>query len=187
MYGGLDNATASRGAAPPPGTALDGFCRRLGAALAGVPETEAPARAAALLPRLLADPALIARHQRTVPPVGYGRHCLFVCPHGRFSLLAMVWPPGIRTPVHDHATWCAFGIYEGELEERRYRPGNNALAMETARFVHGPGAVAHLPVDAPDIHSIHNLARHPGISIHVYGGDCTRLGPNIRSVWPVEG
>jgi predicted metal-dependent enzyme (double-stranded beta helix superfamily) len=170
-----------------PAMTLKTFCRHLGTALAQVPEAEAPARAAALLPGVLANPALLAVHQRAAPETGYGRHCIFICPQDRFSVLAVVWPAGIGSPVHDHATWCAFGVYEGALEERRYRPAGGGCAVECARLVHRPGAVAHLPVDAPDIHSMHNPATRPVISIHVYGGNSDRLGPNVKTIWPVEG
>lgn len=183
----LDEETASRRYPIAPGLTLDAFCRHLGDVLAHAPETEAPARAAALLPCLLSDPALLSADQRAAPASGYGRRCIFACPEERFSVLAVVWPAGICSPVHDHATWCAFGIYEGDLEEWRYRPAGGTRATESARLLHRPGAVAHLPVDAPNIHRMRNSTVRPAISIHVYGGDTNRLGPNVKTVWSVEG
>lgn len=166
---------------------LNDFCRRLGAIVSGHPAANMPRRVAELLPALLADPALLSETQRAIPETGYGRNVLFVCPEEAFSVIAVVWPPGISTPIHDHATWCAFGVYEGTMRETRYaavgRSGARALAEATARTEHRPGAVAHLPVGAPDIHRMHNPGAVPAISIHVYGGDTRKLGPNVETVY----
>lgn len=166
------------------------FCRAFGGMLAGASEGAAPALAAEVLPGLLASPMLLNEAQRTAPRKGYGRHCVFACPQDRFSVLAMVWPAGFTSPVHDHEMWCAFGVYEGVLGERRYEPasaepweGRAALVSET---IHQPGDVAHLPPDVPDIHAMYNPTDRPTISIHVYGGNADKLGPNLKKIWSVQ-
>ena len=35
----------------------------------------------------------------------------------RFAVVAMVWGPDQRTPIHDHdGVWCVEGVFKGELE-----------------------------------------------------------------------
>lgn len=166
---------------------LNDFCRRVGAIVGRHSVAGVPCRVADLLPALLADPALLGAAQRAMPETGYGRNLMFVCPEEAFSMIAVVWPPGISTPIHDHATWCAFGVYEGSVRETRYacigRSGGHALAEATARADHGAGAVAHLPIGATNIHRIHNPTAAPAISIHVYGGNSVKLGPNVETVY----
>ena len=51
-------------------------------------------------------------------PADYRCHLLHVEPDGSFSVTAMVWRPGQVTPIHDHVTWCVFGVIQGiEYEE----------------------------------------------------------------------
>lgn len=173
-----------------PAMTLAEFCGEVGRRLEGVPDHRAPQLAARVLPGLLATPALLAPEQRRAPAKGYGRHCVFACPRERFSVVAMVWPAGFTSQIHDHATWCAFGVYEGVIEERRYRPASDdpaaTRAAETERLVHHAGMAAHLPADAPNIHAMHNPGDRPTISIHVYGGDSNKLGPNLKQVWSAE-
>ena len=170
---------------------LDDFCRAVGRMVQGTPKNETPACIAALLPDLLLVPHLLSDLQRTVPVDGYGRHKVFICPNDLFSVLAMVWPPGVVTPVHDHKTWCSFGVYEGLVEETRYRPTGagaiGATAMPVAQACHRKGDVGYLPVDAPDIHRMHNPGAAPAVSIHVYGGNFEILGPNLGQIYSVEG
>ena len=173
-----------------PAMTLAEFCGVIGAVLDGVPDHAAPAIAARYLPGLLASPALLSLEQRQPPAKGYGRHCVFACPQERFSVVAMVWPAGFTSPIHDHATWCAFGVYEGSIEERRFLPASDdpadARAIETERLVHRAGMATHLPADASNIHAMHNPGDRPTISVHVYGGDSNKLGPNLKKVWSVE-
>lgn len=169
--------------------ALGDFCLAVSGMVQRSPEKESPVRVAALLPALLAERGLLAEEEMAAPAEGYGRHKLFVCPHGRFTVLAMVWPAGVVTPVHDHLGWCAFGVYRGVVEETSYRPlaTGPLIAEPVARTRHLVGDVGHLPVDAPDIHRMHNPTGAPAVSIHVYGGDFDRLGPNLRRIYAVEG
>lgn len=175
--------------APP--SVLDEFCRAVGQIVQRSPKKETPACVATLLPGLLSTPDLLSGAHRSAPVDGYGRHKLFVCADDRFSVLAMVWPPGVATPIHDHQSWCAFGVYEGVIEETRYRPagtvGGRAQAEPVARFHHRAGAAGHLPVDAPDIHRMHNPTAATALSIHVYGGNFEKLGPNLGRVYPGRG
>lgn len=180
-----DSSAGVRRALPP--MSLQAFCSEVGRLVAAVPDSEAPALAAGLLPGLLANPGLLAPEHRTVPKGPYGRHAVFVCPEDRFSVLAMVWPAGVVSPVHDHLTWCAFGVYEGVLEESRYAPAGDGTAERVASQIHHPGDVGTLPVDASDIHSMSNPTDRATVSIHVYGGNAEKLGPNLKRAYTVKG
>ena len=176
----IDATEASR-------AALGAFCQRVGDVIATAPEAEIAARVATLLAPLLAVPDLLAPEQRAVPAQGYGRHEVFICPNGAFSILAAVWPAGIVSPIHDHMTWCALGVYDGVIRETRYVPaGAAAAARPVAVGELMAGDVAHLPRDAPDIHSMHNPAQETAISIHVYAGDANKLGPNVKKIYTAE-
>src|SRR3954451_4090596 len=85
--------------------------------------------------RLLDDPhaigtrlgALLA-HDRWLAPehrVGnaehYTQHLLHVSSCRRLSIVALVWLPGQRTPIHDHVSWCVVGVYRGVETEHRFR------------------------------------------------------------------
>ena len=165
------------------------FCHRVGDLVSSLPRPEAPARIAALLPALLANRDLLTPAQRALPSAGYGRHDIFICPNQAFSVVAAVWPAGIMTAIHDHRTWCAFGVYDGAMREIRYAPvqagGCYARPVETVDC--GPGTARYLPVDRPDIHAMHNPTDRAAISIHVYGEDSSARGPNVAKVYSVPG
>ena len=100
-------------------------------------------------------------------------------------------PPGITTPIHDHRAWCAFGVYDGVVRETRFAPAEEragvcyAAPVETVACA--AGCVRHLPADRPDIHAMHNPGDRAAISIHVYGEDAARLGPNVEKVYSPVG
>jgi predicted metal-dependent enzyme (double-stranded beta helix superfamily) len=174
-----------------PAAVLDRFCHHIGHLLETAALSDVPRSVAALLPDLLRQPNLLTPSQRSAPADTYGRNRVFICPQDKFSVLAMVWPAGVTTPIHDHRDWCAVGVYENLIEETYYSPASEAADCVTAvpdRTVrHQPGAISHLPVDAPNIHSIHNPTDKVAISIHVYGGNCETLGPNLGKVYTVTG
>lgn len=176
-------------------SSLREFCRKSGELVSRFQAADVPARVAELLPALLDDPDLLTPDQRRAPPSGYGRNELFICSADGFSILAMVWPPGISTPIHDHATWCSLGVYEGMVRETQYRPAGVAAGMLSGESGDRPpaavtdvlsrrvGDVAHLPVNTPNIHCIHNPTDTVAISIHVYGGNARKLGPNVETIY----
>ena len=50
--------------------------------------------------------------QRLGSPDDYCAHTLYVEPGGSFSIVALVWRPGQLTRIHDHVTWCVFGVIQ---------------------------------------------------------------------------
>jgi predicted metal-dependent enzyme (double-stranded beta helix superfamily) len=170
---------------------LNRFCRDIANVLAAEALCDVPRRVAGLLPGLLRQADLLTPSQRGAPLDAYGRNRIFICPNDRFSVLAMVWPPGVTTPIHDHRDWCAIGVYEGMIEETYYAPATGSpdctIAVASRTVCHQPGDIAHMPTNAPNIHSIHNPTDKVAISIHVYGGNCETLGPNLDKVYSLQG
>lgn len=179
--------TSARNAAP--AAALNKLCHDIGRAVDTEATCDLPRYVATLMPDVLAQPDLLTAEQRSAPTDCYGRNPVFICPQDKFSVLAMIWPAGISTPIHDHRDWCTLGVYEGVIEETYYSPASDApdcvTAVEQKMVRHQPGDIAHLPVDAPNIHKIHNPTDKAAISIHVYGGNCEALGPNLDKIYTV--
>ena len=63
---------------------------------------------------------VLSPEQRLGDRDGYSSHLLYSEPGGAFSIVALVWCPGQVTPVHDHVTWCVFGVIEGEEHEELF-------------------------------------------------------------------
>jgi predicted metal-dependent enzyme (double-stranded beta helix superfamily) len=166
---------------------LNRFCRTIGKLTADNPVETVPGLIAGYLPEVLANGDLLAPEQKMSPPDSYERHEIFLCPNDDFSVLALVWPAGIVSPIHDHKTWCAFGVFEGVIRETRYdrcpdREGClHAVPVETKDWVSGD--VVHLSVGGSDIHCMHNPTDRAAVSIHVYGGNYTKIGPNVVNVY----
>jgi 3-mercaptopropionate dioxygenase len=69
------------------------------------------------LRRHLPSPDVLTAQQRLGAPDGYRTHTLHVEPDGSFSIIALVWRPGQVTRIHDHVTWCTFGVIQGVEHE----------------------------------------------------------------------
>jgi len=140
---------------------------------------------------LLAHDGWLAPEHRVGHPDHYTQHLLHVAPSRRLSIVALVWLPGQRTPIHDHVSWCIVGVYEGRERETRYR----AVEVDGVDHLEPVGSVdaapGHVEVIVPsveDIHAVTAVGEGPTISIHVYGADIERLGSSIYrrfDDWPV--
>src|ERR1044072_6897992 len=75
--------------------------------------TETAQLVAEQLRRHLPTPEVLTAEQRLGSPDDYTAHNLHVEPDGSFSIVALVWRPGQLTRIHDHITWCAFGVIQG--------------------------------------------------------------------------
>jgi predicted metal-dependent enzyme (double-stranded beta helix superfamily) len=134
--------------------------------------------AAALQPAL-GRSDLLGPDQRTGDPARYRQHLLHVAPGGAFSLVALVWPPGQATPIHDHLAWCVVGVHQGSEYETRYALSAHGELVETGSGTAGVGDVAGL-LPPGDIHRVHNAGNGLAISLHVYGADLRDVGSSIR-------
>lgn len=127
------------------------------------------------LRRNLPGPEVLTPEQRRGSPEGYRCHPLHVEPDGTFSIVGLVWRPGQRTRIHDHLTWCVFGVVEGVEHEEVFDAGLHLLGERD-------NAAGDVSGFAPpgDIHRVHNTTARTAISIHVYGTDISRVGSSAR-------
>ena len=127
------------------------------------------------LRRHLPSPDVLTADQRLGSPDGYRSHTLHVAPDGAFSIIALVWRPGQLTRIHDHTTWCVFGVIQGVEHEELFDADLNPIG----RSENHVGDVSGFAPPG-DIHRVHNTADTTAISIHVYGTDVTRIGSSAR-------
>jgi 3-mercaptopropionate dioxygenase len=130
---------------------------------------------AAQLRRHLPTADVLTPEQRLGSPDGYRSHTLYVEPDGSFSIIALVWRPGQVTRIHDHMTWCVFGVIQGVEHEDLFDADLNLIGRSDNH-------VGDVSGFAPpgDIHRVHNTADTTAISIHIYGTDVTRIGSSVR-------
>jgi predicted metal-dependent enzyme (double-stranded beta helix superfamily) len=118
---------------------------------------------------------LLTAEQRLGSPDGYCTHALHVELDSSFSIVALVWRPGQVTRIHDHLTWCVFGVIEGVEHEDLFDADLNLIGQSDNH-------VGDVSGFAPpgDIHRVHNTASTTAISIHIYGTDITKTGSSVR-------
>jgi 3-mercaptopropionate dioxygenase len=131
----------------------------------------------------LPGPDILTAAERAGAEDGYRCHVLHVEPDGSFSVTAMVWRPGQVTPIHDHVTWCVFGVVQGvEYEELYALSDDGRYLSEVGRSQNDCGDVSGFAPPG-DIHRVRNIGADVAISLHVYGADITRLGSSIRRTY----
>ena len=174
-----DLALLGPGSSPTPG--LDELARAVRAIVSERPEWEQTAQLVATeLRRHVASPEILTAEQRVGDPETYKSHLLHVEPGGAFSIVALVWRPGQITPIHDHVTWCVFGVLQGveyeeifrldEQGEYLVRAGDNSNVTGEVSGFAPPG----------DIHRVRNVGEGTAISLHIYGTDVSRIGSSVR-------
>ena len=130
---------------------------------------------AAQLRRNLPTPEILTPEQRAGADDGYRSHILHAEPGGAFSIIGLVWRPGQITRIHDHLTWCVFGVIQGVEHEDLFDADLNLIG-ESDNHVGDVSGFA----PPGDIHRVHNTADETAISIHVYGTDVSRVGSSAR-------
>jgi 3-mercaptopropionate dioxygenase len=132
------------------------------------------------LARHLPTPEVLSVEQRTGDPAGYRSYPLHTEPDGSFSIVALVWRPGQVTPIHDHVTWCVFGVIEGVEHEELFRlDEEDECLVEVGTSTNTSGDVNGFAPPG-DIHRVRNVGNEMAISIHVYGTDVSRIGSSVR-------
>lgn len=97
-------------------------------------------------------------------------------PADAYTVVAVVFPVGYSTPVHDHTTWGLVGVWRGEEQEERFVRIDDRSALDRAQLmavgtvINTPIAVSRLVPPDAEIHRIRNLSSQPACSIHIYGG-----------------
>jgi 3-mercaptopropionate dioxygenase len=130
----------------------------------------------------LFGPEILTAEQRYGDPAGYRCHLLYAEPDGSFSVTALVWRPGQATPVHDHVTWCVFGVIQGSEREERYVLRDDGWLEQAGTSVNATGEVTGLAPPG-DIHRVLNAGPETAISLHIYGTDLSRLGSSVRRIY----
>jgi len=130
---------------------------------------------AAQLRRNLPTPEILTPEQRAGSDDGYRSYPLHVEPGGAFSIIGLVWRPGQITRIHDHLTWCVFGVIQGIEHEDLFDADLNLIGQSDNHT----GDVSGFAPPG-DIHRVHNISDETAISIHVYGTDVTATGSSVR-------
>jgi predicted metal-dependent enzyme (double-stranded beta helix superfamily) len=166
-------------ASPAPAGAHSELTELVGAVRAAVgaqADWEATAqRVAAALRRHLPSAGVLTPEQRRGDPERFRSHTLHVEPDGSFSVVALVWRPGQVTRIHDHLTWCVFGVVQGVEHEELF----DAQGTRIGESSNHPGEVSGFAPPG-DIHRVRNVGTTTAISIHVYGTDVARVGSSVR-------
>lgn len=157
-------------------SALRSFIDDVGLVLAGTDdEHEITGRLAERLRALLSSgyrlPPAVTRPSAD-HHVNYPLH---IARDGRWSMAAVVWNVGQRTPVHGHETWGVVGIYAGAEHEFRYeKPDSTAPARRltpAGEHVWRRGEVTVCCTTDDDVHSVAAVGDVPTVGIHLYGAD----------------
>jgi predicted metal-dependent enzyme (double-stranded beta helix superfamily) len=139
-----------------------------------------PAVAAALSDYLGCTNLLAPQHLRSSPTSDQA-NVVHVAPSGAYSVAALVWRRGQRTPVHDHRGWCVVGVHAGSEVERSFSWSHGRL-VERARRRYDVGGITWMTESDDDIHEV--TASTAGVSIHVSGLDLRTTSSSIRTTYP---
>ncbi|MGH3082348.1 MAG: cysteine dioxygenase [Gaiellaceae bacterium] len=135
---------------------------------------------AAELERHLPSPDVLTAEQRIGHPDGHRSYPLHAEPDGSFSVVALVWRPGQVTAIHDHVTWCVFGVIQGiEHEELFLLDEEQVCLVEAGTKTNETGDISGFAPPG-DIHRVRNAGDDTAISIHIYGTDVSRIGSSVR-------
>jgi predicted metal-dependent enzyme (double-stranded beta helix superfamily) len=135
---------------------------------------------AAELRRHLPSADVLTPEQQRGDVTSFESHALHTEPDGTFSIVALVWRPGQTTPIHDHVTWCVYGVLQGvEYEEIFTLDESDDCLVEAGKSANWVGDVSGFAPPG-DIHRVRNVGSSVAISIHVYGTDVSRIGSSVR-------
>jgi predicted metal-dependent enzyme (double-stranded beta helix superfamily) len=108
----------------------------------------------------------------------YRRHQVVTDENFGFTVVVLLWEPGAVTPIHDHDTWCVFGILQGGLEVTNYTvedDGKGPIKLsEAGREQVAAGLIGDNREPTTEVHRVRNVGGERAISLHVYGNDLTK-------------
>ena len=112
-------------------------------------------------------------------PGRYRRHQVVTDERFGFTVVVLLWEPGACTPVHDHDTWCVFGLLEGELEITNYGVADDDRkgplhVREVGREHMRSGIIGDNREPDTEVHRVRNVGSQRATSLHVYGRDLTQ-------------
>lgn len=129
----------------------------------------------------LPGPDILTPAERAGSPDRYTTHLLHAEPDAPFSVVGVVWRPGQATPIHDHVSWCAFGVVRGVEHETIYRLDGGHLVVAGTATNRAGDVQGFAPPG--DIHHMVNTGDQVAISLHVYGADIGARGTSVRRVY----
>ncbi len=103
----------------------------------------------------------------------YARRLVYRSPNLGYAVVAMVWGPGQRTPIHDHdGVWCVEGVVQGRIEVTQYdllqHQGERYRFRAEGTVQAGIGGAGTL-IPPFEYHTIANAQPETSVTIHVYG------------------
>ncbi len=138
-----------------------------------------------LLQRLVREDDWLPEAFSRPRPDHYQQYLLHADARSRFSVVAFVWGPGQRTPVHDHRVWGLIGMLRGREYAQNFRRTDNSLHADGEPVLLEPGQVEAVSPAMGDIHQVTNACDDQvSISIHVYGGN---IGAVQRATYQADG
>jgi predicted metal-dependent enzyme (double-stranded beta helix superfamily)/catechol 2,3-dioxygenase-like lactoylglutathione lyase family enzyme len=138
---------------------------------------------------LLADPTWLHPDFRQPVAGRFVQYAIYRAEDASLSVMAMVVPAAVATPVHDHRAWGLVGVYQGRQREKVYRRLDDgsqpdfADLQQVAENILAAGDITTLLPPEGDIHMIETISAEPSISIHVLGND---IGCEHRHRYDVE-
>jgi predicted metal-dependent enzyme (double-stranded beta helix superfamily) len=116
---------------------------------------------------------LTLEHLPPNPKTGWSVLMLYEEPDYPLTIQTVVWAPGQRSPIHNHATWGVVALIRGlekntfwQRTDRSLEPGKATLQTTEARVLE-PGDILCLTGDA--IHHVEAVSEEPTITFNVYG------------------
>jgi predicted metal-dependent enzyme (double-stranded beta helix superfamily) len=84
-------------------------------------DAERVVKAEGLLGKLVRSKEWLPQEKLRASKSEYSRHRLYLDPDSQFEVLALIWKPGQRTPLHDHdGTWGVEGVISGRMKVINY-------------------------------------------------------------------
>lgn len=108
----------------------------------------------------------------------YGRRLIHKDSRRGYTVMAMTWGPGQKTPIHDHSgMWCVEAVWKGEIEVTQYEltatEGERYCLEPRTTMRAGVGSAGSL-IPPHEYHTIANpSARETAVTIHIYAGEMT--------------
>jgi len=109
---------------------------------------------------------------------GNARQVFFRSPE--LTMLKVCFPPGRRTPPHDHGSWATILLLSGAEKNTLYRRDNGTL-RKAGEAMLTRGSILNMLADT--VHVAECVGDEPAIGLHVYGGDILELP---RRMWDPE-
>ncbi|MCA9719690.1 MAG: cysteine dioxygenase family protein [Myxococcales bacterium] len=144
------------------------------------------------LTRIISERAIELPACLTQPLPGcYARRLIHASDRLDYTVIAMTWGPGQRTPIHDHSgLWCVEGVVQGTIEVVQYDLvedlGARCRFREAGRIFAGVGSSGAL-LPPYEYHTIANTSeRASAVTIHVYASEmyrCNVYEPAGESGW----